>query len=623
MKTNYILLITLMSCQLGFAQSKNLKQAHKLFAKKAFPEAIAAYEQEEEMTEKALQNLADSYYYTDTPQKATAIYAQLFEEYEDQDDVYYLRYADAAKSIADYTTANTLLSTYSDKNIRILEDMQAIEMGVPQRFEPTVLDASSPYDDFGAAYYDRQLVFASNRNTERPVYPWTNKPFLDLYYAQVSGNVLSDEGLFPGDINTDLHESNVAFMPGGKRMYFTRTSDSYKRVGKERVAVLQIFQADLIGGKWVDIKPASISAETYSVAHPSINATGTKLYFASDMEGGFGSYDIYEVTILTDGTLGEPQNLGEHVNTDQREQFPFISDQNNLYFSSNRYTGLGGLDLYRSDWSDGAFAKAYNLGTTVNSNKDDFSLIIKENRENGFFSSNRTGKDKLYRFETYPNLGYVVQGVVKDKMSGSPLPGANVTLLSEAGSIVSQTVVGDDGTYEFDVRPNSNYQLKATRELYIPTEKDLAIKVSRVTKTNLDLVLLSYADAEENVSVNDRNDLTQVNLDKIYFDFDQATIRPDAALVLDGLVSLLQKYPEMELEVSAHTDSRGPDSYNMSLSKRRAASTLEYLVSQGIARTRLQSEGYGETQPINNCVESSCTEAEYEENRRCEFTILK
>ncbi len=609
--------------QIVFSQNPSLKQANRLFAEKAYYDAIEAYELQPEQTQKSLQNIADSYYYVGNAKKAAETYAKVFNLFENIDDSYTLRYADAAKASGDYDKANELLSEYSGNDIHILEAIEASDKTVPYTYSPELIDGLSESSDFGAAYYDRQIVFSSNRNLARPVYARTNEPFLDLYYAKVSGTTITDEGLFPGEINTDMHESNAAFSADGQTMYFTRNNDKYKRVGLERVAVLQIYKADLIGGKWLNIEPVSFSSDSYSVAHPSLSSDGTKLYFSSDMPGGFGSYDIYVVDVLNDGSFGEPKNLGAAINTDQREQFPFISDAGNLYFASNRYTGLGGLDLYGSTYENGSFNQAYNLGSTINSSRDDFSLIVKERHRNGYFSSNRTGKDKIYRFDVFSNKDHIVLGTVKDVNSGEALPGAQVRITDSDGKVMQDTIVGQDGVYKFKVKPNSNYVVRGSRELYISTEKELQIKDAAVTQSNIDLLLLSYADAEEKVTKNERNDLTQIKLDKIYFDFDKSSIRSDAAIILDELVGFMTKYPDMHVEVSAHTDYRGSDKYNQILSQQRAASTLEYLVSKGIDRDRLQSQGYGESQPINDCENQDCTDDEIDENRRCEFTILK
>ncbi|WP_442845982.1 OmpA family protein [Leeuwenhoekiella sp. H156] len=625
MKNITLFVILLAACRLGYSQSKDLKMAHKLYANKAYTEAIEAYTAEAEQTPLdtlATKNLAESYYYTQNAAKAVETYARLWELKPDQDKAVIFRYADAAKRSKDYAKANELLTSYTGEEVNILQGIEDLDEEVEQFFFPEILDAASAYNDFGAAYYDRQIIFASDRNAARPVYPWTGRPYLDLYYANVNGSAITDDGLFPGMINTDTHESNAVFSADGRKMYFTRTSDDFTRINDAKIAVLQIYSAELVNGQWGNITLLPINSKNYSVAHPALSPDGKSLYFSSDMPGGFGSFDIYKVNLNEDGSFATPVNLGNRINSDKLEQFPFISDAGNLYFASNRAEGLGGLDLYRSKVSGETFADAYNLGSSINSNADDFALIIKENEGTGYFSSNRTEKDKLYRFETLPNINYQIIGNVDNKKTLEPIPGAKVTLFRpETGTLITE-VTDEEGSFKFDVRPNSFYKVKASKELYVPIEKDVRIEYSRNTKTALRLYMEAYADTEEIVVVNDRNQLTQINLEKIYFDFDKSNIRPDAATTLDKLVAILTKYPEMKVEIASHTDMRGSDTYNQELSERRAQSTRDYVISKGIDADRLTAKGYGESDPINNCTEMDCTDAQQDENRRSEFTII-
>ncbi|RXG30437.1 OmpA family protein [Leeuwenhoekiella palythoae] len=621
---NYTLLIILLAvCQVGFTQNQSIEKANKLFASQAYAEAIALYSAADQLDSDAALNLADALYYNANAEEAVKAYAKAWELNPGRSMDAHFRYADALKRSNAYDKANEILTTYSGTSIDILKAMEKNDMEVSQFFMPEVMDAASAYADFAPAYYDRQLVFASDRNAARPTYPWTGKPFLDLYYAQPVADTLSEYQTFSRSINTDTHESNAVFFANGTKMYFTRTSNKFKKIDGAKVAPLQLYSAELVNGKWGNIELLSISSDSYSVAHPALSADEQTLYFSSDMPGGYGSFDIYKVSINGNNTFGTPVNLGENVNSDKLEQFPYVSENGNLYFASNRVEGLGGLDLYSSDASGDAFAEAYNLGSSINSNADDFSLIIKERQASGYMSSNRTGKDKIYQFTTFPNLDYQIIGNVDDKKTLEPIEGAEVTLYRpETGSTQKMTTLAD-GSFKFEVHPNSTYKVKASKALYAPVEKEIKIEYAQNTKTLIKLQMSAYADSEEIVTVNDRNQLTQVNLEKIYFDFDKANIRPDAAVTLDKLVQLMKKYPEMDIEVASHTDQRGSDSYNLALSQRRAQSTVDYVVSKGIDRNRLKAKGYGETDPIHACPSGDCTEAQFDENRRSEFTLLK
>jgi peptidoglycan-associated lipoprotein len=319
-------------------------------------------------------------------------------------------------------------------------------------------------------------------------------------------------------------------------MYFDRNSE--KRVKNEegiRVGHIKIFRAEMVDGKWDNIEALPFTSDEYSTEHPSLSADGSKLYFASDMPGTEGSFDIYVVDVNEDGTYGEPENLGTGVNTPHREQFPYISEEGVLYFASDGHQGFGNLDVFRAE---GDFAEVQNLGNTVNSGHDDFAFIINEENQKGYLASNRRGSDNLYVF---------------------------------------------------------------TREDYVPPVVD-------------------YDDRETNLETG-RQQLRDVG--NIYFDFDKATIKAESKPTLDKVVNIMNKYPELKIEIGSHADARGSDKYNMGLSERRAASTLEYLVEKGIDRSRLTSKGYGESMPLNDCTEpTGCTNEQYAKNRRSEFTIM-
>lgn len=627
MKTKtYILASLLLVGGMAMAQQGTLKRADKLFEMRAYNQAAEIYETKEH-TQEVLQNLADSYYYNANLQKAIKNYRELFVSYGDSLDLeYYFRYAQALKGVENYKDADKYLSIYYNRDINTPAFIEKNKNTTPHNFNLKQVETENSFSDFGLSFYgDDKVAFASTRNTERPTYAWNNLPCLDLYSATMANDgTLQDITPFPDAINTDAHESNAVFTKDGKTMYFNRTNTIRKRTNDDKIAQIKIYKAELVDGNWTNVTALPFTSNSYSTEHPALSKDEKTLYFASDMPGTLGSFDIYKVAINDDGTYGEPENLGPVINTKHREQFPFISDYNVLYFSSNGHEGFGGLDVFRSNMVNGNFDTPVNLGSSINSPLDDFAFVIREKDDTGFVSSNRSGHDRLLSFTREENIltKYQVEGIVQDKNSKELLVGSLVTLFNEAGNVIQDTIVGDSAHYLFKIEPNKKYKVRGTRKTYIPQDVEFSTDSNGKIQHNIYLSLESFADAEERVKENEKGDV-QVQLDKIYFDFDKSTIREDAARTLDVLVDLMNKYPSMEIEVSAHTDARGPDQYNLDLSKRRAAATLEYLVSQGIDRKRLKSIGYGEMQPLNNCVkEGICTDEEYDINRRCEFTIL-
>ena len=625
-KHTYIFASLLLVSGMVLAQKANLKRANKLFEMRAYTEAAEIYETKERNQE-VLQNLADSYYYNLSMQKAVKTYRELFVTYSDSLDLeLYFRYAQALKGLGNYQVSDDYLSKYYNKRINTPAFIETLEKTTPHTFELNQIENANSSGDFGLSFYgDDKVAFASARNTSKPIYSWNNLPYLDLYHATMNDEgVLSDIVPFSEEINTDSHESSATFSKDGNTMYFNRTNTSKNNTDGERIAHVKIYKAEWVDGNWTNVTALPFTSNDYSTEHPTLSKDEKTLYFSSDMPGTIGGFDIYKVAINEDGTYGKPENLGNKVNTKHREQFPYISDYNVLYFASDGHLGFGGLDVFRSNSVNESFDTPVNLGSSINSNLDDFAYVIREKNNKGYVSSNRSGFDRLYGFAREENIltKYLVAGIVQDKNSKEILPGSLVTLFDETGNVIQDSIVGEKADYLFKIEPNKKYRIRGTRKAYIPQDVEFSTDSKGKISHNIYLILESYADAEERVKENEKGDV-QIELDKIYFDFDRSNIREDAAVTLNVLVDLMNKYKDMEVEVSAHTDARGPDQYNLDLSKRRAASTLEYLVSQGIERTRLKSIGYGEMQPLNKCdKEGICEDEEYDINRRCEFTIL-
>ncbi|MFI1744449.1 OmpA family protein [Thalassobellus sediminis] len=626
-KHTYIFASLLLVSGIALAQKGNIKKANKLFEMRAYNEAAETYETKERSQE-VLQNLADSYYYNTSLQKAIKTYRELFIEYGDSIDIeYHFRYAQALKGVKNYSEADKHLSSYYNKPINTSAFIELTNKTTPHNFELKQIVNENSSSDFGLSFYgDNKVAFASGRNTENPSYSWNELPYLDLYSATLTNdNKLENIQPFSEAINTNSHESSAVFTKDGKTMYFNRTNTTRKKTDEERIAHIKIYKAELVDGVWTNVTALPFTSNNYSTEHPALSKDGKTLYFASDMPGTLGSFDIYKVAINDDGTYGEPENLGATINTKHREQFPFISEFNVLYFSSIGHQGYGGLDVFRSNMVNDTFDNPINLGSSINSNLDDFAYVIREKDNMGYISSNRTGFDRLFGFSREENIlsKYQVEGVVQDINSKELLVGSLLTLFDESGTVIQDTIVGEDAYYIFKIEPNKKYKVRGTKKAYIPQDVDFSTDSKGKVQHNIYLSLESFKDAEERVKENEKGDV-QIELDKIYFDFDQSNIRDDASVTLNVLVDLMKKYPTMEVEVSAHTDAHGADEYNLKLSKKRATSTLEYLVSQGIDRNRLKSIGYGETQPLNDCVkEGVCDDDEYDVNRRCEFTILK
>lgn len=624
-----ILLIFPLTSQLTVAQ--NLKRANHLFEKRAYLNAAEWFLNEEPKTQEVLEKLADCYYFNTKMSEAEPWYKMLLETYEaNVDPTYLFRYSQALKGVNKFTEADKWYQKYLTKKQmtpaekqETLPFFEALNSEIRKPYIVHKVSVNSTFSDFGTTYFGDKVVFASTRNSGK-LYDWNNQPYLDLYKADVTSNQdLANVVPFSESINTEIHESNAVFTKDGKTMYFTRNNipSGKKSIAKNKVNHLKIYKAQFVNNEWTNIAELPFNGNDYSVEHPALSPDEKQLYFASDMPGTIGSFDLFVADINADGTYGIPKNLGPKINTEMREQFPFVSAKNRLYFASDGHFGLGGLDIFKSEIADENFSNPTNLSDIINSNLDDFAFVIDEENEIGYFSSNResgVGDDDIYRF-TKKKI-YAVHGFVMDKNSLESLPGTLISLFDKNNELVNKMIVGEDASYLFEIENNKSYKLVGSRKLYVPAEVEFSTNLKGDIDKNIQLLMELYTDVEKEIVV--ENGKTQIKINPIYFDFDKWNIRPDAALELNNVVNIMKKYPDMAIEIGAHTDARGSDEYNLKLSHKRAKSVMDYLISQGISENRLKSEGFGESQPLNHCTHPKmCTRAQYSINRRCEFVI--
>lgn len=627
MKKIFYITAMLLISGVFMAQNASKKKADLLFARKAYPRAAAMYEQLKPNNE-ILQNLGDCYYNNSLMKDAVRAYGMLFLNRKDSIGAeYYFRYAHALMGVDNYKRADSIMGIYLKFPVDTPRFIATLHLNVPYDYVLQPMARNTSNGDFGISFYGDKVAFASYRSASGGSYNWNEKPYLDLFEAVVDDKEqLAKVAPFPKEINTKKHESSATFSPDGHFMYFNRNANKQIKVGDEKFAIVKILRAEFANGKWTNVTELPFNSAEYSNEHPVLTKDGKKLYFSSDRPGGEGSFDIYYVDVNEDGTFGQPQNLGNTVNTKHREQFPFLSDDGNLlYFASNGHQGLGGLDIFMSRAYDGKFAKPLNLGETINSSADDFAYVVDEKKNKGYLSSNRNkGSDNLYSFARFENAdSYMVEGDVKDKNTKEPLPGTLVTLYDEQGKLVGQMVVGQKADYVFSTEPNKKYRIEAVRDFYIPHSEEFTTNEQGKMRYTIELFVECYDDAEEIITKR-QDGKVQIVLENIYFDLNKWEIKPEAARVLDILYDLLAKYPEMEVELGAHTDSRATNTYNLVLSNRRATAAVEYLAGKGIGRRRMKAKGYGEEVPLIKCGEERpCTEQEHSINRRCEFIILK
>lgn len=626
MKKIILAILTLLISAASVAQKANKRKADALFEKRSYLKAAQMYEQLKPTVE-VLQNLGDCYYNNYMMKDATRAYAQLYltkKETDTIDKEYLFKYSHALMGVESYQRADSVMAVYLGFPVDTPKFKANLQFNVPYDYVIQPMAKNTGNGDFGLSFYGDKVVFASYR-TAQGNYTWNEKPYLDLFEAVVDENEqLKRVTPFPKEINTKTHESSATFSPDGRFMYFNRTGDKKVEVGDDKFATLRLMRAEFVEGKWANVTDLSINDDTFSNEHPVLSKDGKKLYFSSDRPGGQGSFDIYYVDVNEDGSFGQPQNLGEVINSKHREQFPFVSDDGKvLYFTSDGHQGMGGLDIFYSRNYETGWDKPVNLGETINSSADDFAYVVNEQTDKGYLSSNRNkGTDNLYSFVRFENeSSYMVEGEVRDKNTKNLLPGTTVSLFDENNNLVGTMVVGEKADYVFKTQPNKKYRIEAVKDFYIPHSEEFTTNEEGKMRYTIELFVECYDDAEEIITRRDDGKV-QIQMENIYFDLNKWEIKPDAAGVLNTLYDLLVKYPSMEIELGAHTDTRATNTYNLVLANRRANAAVDYLANKGIDRKRMKAKGYGEELPLIKCGDN-CTEQEHSINRRCEFIILK
>ncbi len=672
MKNIYIIVCLLCAVQFTNAQEQKKSRADRFYEKNDFQGAVKYYEAslEDEISKQSLVRLADSYYNLSDYANAERAMRLVFNE----------RYVDADKSVdnaLNFKMYQVLISqgkveegidylakyeegrgTTLDK-AQVLAELKSLATAAPS-FTVKESNVNSEDNDFGAVRVGDSIFFTSDRLGSNIIdqlfgkrFKWTGNSFLDIYSARVNSknDTIGEVKALGNTINTSLHDGNFTFSTDGNVMYLSRSNydDGKKAFNEENTNLITLYKSVRIDGVWGEAEKLSFVQDGFTYQHPALSPDGKRLYFSSDIAGGEGDYDIYYVQIFNDGNFGTPVNAGTVINTSNREQFPFISERGDIYFSSNGHLGLGSLDVFVSPLSVKGYQKPINLGAPVNSLYDDFSISYYNGTE-GFVSSNRNGmNDQIYSFVQDNEIiqrEFDVKIEIRDSETKELITDGTITVEGYEKKIVYNNQT--DGTASFNTKlPIDDYTLIAsggnyregTKRVEVSSEKGqvFVIYLDKIyTLTELTLIkeknlpkdlkekdpsrfqLLTDAQAPQVV---EKEGKLFIDVEPIYFDFDLYEISQESTVVLDELADKLIKYPRIKMRIRSHTDSRGPSEYNIPLSERRAKSTFDYLVNKGVSAERIKYEGYGDTQPVIKCPAGKCTEADHQLNRRSEFEI--
>lgn len=624
----------------GFAQDK-YKVGDSFFEKMEYTKAAQEYESfvlNGDDSKEVLQKIGDSYYFNTDMNAANEWYGKLIEKYEkDVESKYFFRHAQSFiginKNRAAKKWTKVFLDKKSDSKREIVVQKETIEN--QQVFELNNLSINTSYSDFAPVFYGNQLIFASNYKPYDSLSTKSNSdqpPFLNLYIGSITpqGTDVHAVSEFSDVLNSNFHEATLSFSADLKKVYYTRNNHNEKS-GKSNGDDnrLKIYSAISVKDKngyivWKDNKELPFNSEKYSVGHPTLSPDGTKLYFVSDMPGTIGKTDIFVVDILDNDEYSNPRNLGVNVNSTEREMFPFMTEHI-LYFASEGYDGYGGLDIFESEF-DTIFKTPINLGAPLNSVYDDFGFIINEQTNNGFVCSNRNlgkGEDDIYFFNRTilrPSKQFM-NGYISNNITGERISDATVTLFTNEGETLEQSFTKIDGSFAFqeELSYGSEYVMNIQKKGFNDAEKTVVANgetgevVVPIGMDRLDKLII------------EEDGLLKIKVGVIYFDLNSSDVRKDAALEFDKVVTIMNQYPRMVISIGSHTDSRGPDEYNLALSSKRARVARDYIISKGINPERINdATGYGETQLMNDCKDGvKCSESMHQLNRRSEFVIIR
>ena len=620
MKKNKILLFLIFISFHLLAQNKYTKIADNLFDRYEYVQAAKEYlliHEKGKSDEYVYKQLGECYYNMFNVVESVKWYALAIKK--DQDAETYFNYAQMLKANAKYEEANIQMKTFSTK---VPTDQRAIDFNKNPNYLPALIDKDKLFDvkildinsdksDFGAVLYNDVLYFSSARNGGKK-YGWNDEGFLDIYQSDLKSDGSFSEPKPVSELNTRFHEGPVSITADGNTIYFSSESFNSKLYEKNNAKRLKfgqvhLFKAKKEEGKWTTITPMPFNDKKYSTSNPSIDKEGKTLYFSSNMPGSIGGIDIWKVAINDDGTYGVPQNLGSKINTAGDESFPFITDDNVLYFASNGLIGFGGLDVFFIDLNkDDA---PTNVGKPVNTEKDDFALTYNFAKQLGYVSSNRSGEDHIY--SSIPVCKGKIKVIVKSVKDGTILTNSKVLILDENNNVIGSQVSNDKGEVTYDVDCEKIYIIEAYKDGFMTAKIVLAKIVGGSITVDVSIKPID-------VVITDK----EIILNPIYFEFNKSNITKQGAEELDKLVYVMSQNEELKIYVKSHSDSKGDDKYNLNLSDKRAKSTVQYVISKGIDVSRISGKGFGETELKIDC-KNKCTEEQNGINRRSEFLLVK
>ncbi len=608
-----------------YAQRNFTQEADDAFKYEQYYAAISLYKKayskvKNKVEKKRIQfQIAECYRLTKDPKRAEQQYKRVIRS-KYSDPIVYLYYAESLRDQGKYQLA---IQQYK-KYIKLVPDdprgkmgLESCQNAIDWKKNPTNYKVenrrriNSREDDFSPVFADKKyqsLVFTSSRkDANTDIDANTGQPYSALFITQIDprGNwakpVPVDE---KGMINTNENNGSATFNRKFNTLYFTRCG-----ITKKKMLGCAIYTSNRRGKIWTEPVKLPIADDSIRVGHPAITRNEKKMYFASNLPNGYGGRDIWVVQRRKKTKpFGKPRNLGSAINSKGNEMFPTLREMPDgrvyLYFSSDGRGGMGALDIYRSEYVEGKWTEAENMGYPINSSSDDFGMVFSKARslvkvlpdrtkinceEMGFFSSDRQGgmgHTDIWEF-WLPEVVFTLSGTVRDESTLQYLPGSKVQLSGSDGSNLV-TTTDNRGYYHFNkkqILKNVTYTLTVTHEGYF-SSKGTETTVGRTKSEDLKLDFKLTPIPPD-----------PIPLPEIRYDLAKWDLKPQYQDSLNGLIKTMTENPTIVIELMSHTDYRDSDENNDTLSQRRAEAVVDYLVTKGIDPDRMVAKGYGEHQP--------------------------
>lgn len=610
----------------------NANNAQMLYEKQHYTAAATMlnklYRKSKKKDEKAQYALmlADSYRQMNQYEEAANFYAKCVEYFPNKPSYRFLQ-AQMLMGQNKYPEAISALEQYirnvpGDNNAKETLEMckLAVDLnnqGTQFSVEP-LINFNTKYNEYSPLLRPNGLYFTSDRpqSTGENTNAWLGTEYSDIFLSRSTDEGFEEPTPLGEPINTVKNEGVCSFNEQGNVMAYTQCSGP----GYDSSCAILVIRRER--GVWSSPEVIPFSKrDGYVFGHPALSADGNTLVFSSNLGGGIGGHDLW-ISEYRNGDWSTPTNMGSKINSARDEMFPVFTNDNTLYFSSNGHPGFGGLDIFKAIRINDKWRKPDNLLVPLNSGGDDFGITFHQNGSKGYFTTNRQGTegDDLYSFTKVTPPLCSISGVVYDNSTKKPLVNSVVFLRDLVSEETFYLNTDDQGAYTAYICYDKDYRLDAYRKFYTNNRQKPRVS-TRGLKFEKKFTQDFYLDKWV---------IDEIRLEGIYYDLDKATIRDDAKPVLDSLARILKIHHYLVVELSSHTDCRGSAEYNQDLSQRRAESCVDYLVAQGLARERLIAKGYGESKLLNDCAcdeedasGESCTDEEHQLNRRTSFMILR